>query len=576
MKSLRRYMLFSRAGVSRFLIHYLLPLLIAVTVTLLSVRFVNHFVRSQNERFSHAVVTQLAQDLNDILDEAQQVLLVYNTNQFFFNQLSDILSSRSVSYNQLETLRTLERNVAITKAVRSYIYSIYYCPENMGNGSFLVAQDGIAYLNTHFDADFIRRACEGEFDGLTLREIKRGTVLQTYFFTYVMHSSKSITSRVAGTIIINLDVRSIQNTLEEYTRERTDGLFLITYQGNRAVFGSDALLDVDVQPAGADSVTVDGKEYIVVAEATDNRGFTYQIFSTYASLYASGNLLVAINLMVMFCFLFLGMIVVWHISKDRYRDYIRAGDFIRKLDDMGSRMMGKEVYVARYEEMQTYIRLHLSENELKERTLELESLRHQLNPHLLLNTLQTLNWKLIRQQGGHTEVNITIENLSKILSYTLYPADTLARVEEEILYTNSYIALQSHRLPDALAIDWNIPHEAYDLRIPRLIFQPMIENACKYAFADTEGKPVIRIEMVKENEGVCFIVSDNGCGMEDSRLLQVRRGLDTAPEGNSGIGLYNANKRIQLLFGNRFGVTVQSACGKGTQVFIHLPMITDQ
>ena len=383
---------------------------------------------------------QLTQDLNDIISEAQQVSLVYNTNQYFFDQLSTILSLKSISYTQLETLRTLERNVAITKAVRSYIYSIYYCPESMENGSFLVAQDGIAYVSNHFDAEFILKACQGEYDGLSLRQIKQGTSLEAYYFTYVMHSTKSITSRVAGTVIINLDMRSIQNSLEDYTKERTDDLFLITYQGNQAVFGSDELLDESLQPVTADRINVDGTEYLLVAQHEDTLGFTYQIFATYASLYSSGNLLIAINLLVMFCFLLLGMVVVWHFSKDRYRDYIRAGDFIQKLDDMGSRMMGKEVYVARYEEMQNYIRLHLSENELKERTLELETLRHQLNPHLLMNTLQTLNWKLIRQQGGHTEVNVTIENLSKILSYTLYPADTLARMEEEIQYTNSYIA----------------------------------------------------------------------------------------------------------------------------------------
>ncbi len=576
MTSRRKNLLFNRSQISRYLIHYLLPLLIAITVTLLSVRFVNNFIRSQNERFSNAVVIQLTQDLNDILDEAQQVSLVYSTNQYFFDQLSTILSLESIGYTQLETLRTLERNVAITKAVRMYISSIYYCPENMDNGRFLVAQDGIAYLSNHFDADFIRKACAGEADGLTLRQIKQGTSLQTYYFTYVMHSTKSITSRVAGTVIINLDTRSIQSSLKEYTRERTDDLFLITYQGDQVVFGSDELLEAGVQPADSDRVKANGTEYLMVAETKDERGFSYQIFATYASLYSSGNLLIAINLMVMFCFLLLGMVVVWHVSKDRYRDYIRAGDFIQKLDDMGSRMMGEEVYEARYEEMQNYIRLHLSENELKERTLELETLRHQLNPHLLMNTLQTLNWKLIRRQGGHTEVNVTIENLSKILSYTLYPADTLARMDEEIQYTNSYIALQSHRLPDALAMDWNIPPEANRLRIPRLIFQPIIENACKYAFADMTEPPVIRIEMIQESEGVCFIISDNGCGMKADKLLQVRHGLKTAPEGNSGIGLYNTNKRIQLLFGNRYGLDVESVPGEGTLVSIHLPRITDQ
>ena len=63
--------------------------------------------------------------------------------------------------------------------------------------------------------------------------------------------------------------------------------------------------------------------------------------------------------------------------------------------------------------------------------------------------------------------------------------------------------------------------------------------------------------------------------MDAEKLELVRAGLQTAPEGNSGIGLYNTSKRIQLLFGNRYGLDVESVSGKGTQIFIHLPMITD-
>ena len=432
MKPVNKLVLLSKSKVAgRYMIHYLLPLLIAVTVTFLTVRYVNNFIRTQNEHFSEAIVSQLQQDLNDIISEAEQVALAYTTNLYFFDQLDTILASGNVSISQLETLRTLERNVTITQAVRPHIYSIYFCPEANDTGAFLVAQDGIAYLNTYYDADFIRQARGAAADGLTLRGIKRGTALHTSFLTYVAHTTKSMISRVAGTVILNMDVRSIQKMLAAYTGERTDDLFLITY-GGEAVFGSRLLLDADDVALDGDTQTLGGEEYHLTAQARDDRGFAYRIYATHASLYSSGNLLVAINLAVMFCFLALGMFVVWYISKERYRDYIRAGDFVRKLDDMGSRMMGKEVYVARYEDMQNYIQLHLSENELKERTLELETLRHQLNPHLLLNTLQTMNWRLIREFGGHTEVNVTIENLCRILSYTLYPADTLARIPTRI------------------------------------------------------------------------------------------------------------------------------------------------
>ena len=281
------------------------------------------------------------------------------------------------------------------------------------------------------------------------------------------------------------------------------------------------------------------------------------------------------NLALITLSLAIGVTIAWIVSSRRYKGYARAGDYMQKLDDLGSRGWKSSGYAAQYTDYENNIRLHLSEHELKERMLELETLRHQLNPHLLLNTLQMLNWRLMRERKGRSDVNDTLEHLSKILAYALKPADSLVSLTEEMRYTDAYMQLQFHEGKQRTEVSWRLggPELTDRIRVPRVIFQPILENAVKHAFIGLDRPPELAVELHAEAGDILFSVRDNGVGMSPERLEAVRQGMLRPPEDGHGIGLYNTNKRIHLLFGSRYGLIVDSEEHRGTEVTIRLPRI---
>lgn len=560
----------------RYLSNFLLPILVATLVTLVSVHYINDFVKLKNERVSETIVHHLSLDLESCISEAEQVVLAYATNRSFFIQLSSLLRTNQMSYQQLQTLRTLEENVNITHSIRPYIASIYLCPSSEVKDSFLVSQDGIYSLATHPDGQFIREACAGLHQKLQYRVLREDTPLKTEYLTCVGQSVTNI-GNAKGTVIVNIECRAVQSMLESYVSARTDELFLVRDGQGRPLFGSEALVSAaDRIEKGRVRIKLNDQEteYLETASLRDARGFTFSLFATHASLYASSESLIALNVLVMLLSIAVGVATISLFTARKYKDYVRVGDYMRKLDDIGSRAWKSDGYASKYEDVENYLRLHLSEHELKERTLELETLRHQLNPHLLMNTMQMLNWRLMRQQGGHTELNVTIENLCKILSYTLRPADSLVTLAEEMKYTEAYMALQNHNAKKPASIDWRIDREwAERIQVPRVIFQPLLENAFKHAFEGEQSSPLIWVTCKVGEDNLLFTVHDNGCGIDLRALERVRGGIVNPPISGKGIGLYNTNKRIQLLFGRHYGLAIESETGKGTAVTIKLPMM---
>jgi two-component system sensor histidine kinase YesM len=113
--------------------------------------------------------------------------------------------------------------------------------------------------------------------------------------------------------------------------------------------------------------------------------------------------------------------------------------------------------------------------------------------------------------------------------------------------------------------------------VPRLIFQPVIENAYKYAFPKEEVRNLnshITVKFERHLGDLQIYIIDNGVGMDSEALNIVRESMTRSIHKEGGIGLSNTNKRIQLLFGKRFGVQVNSVVGRGTDVLLTIPMLS--
>jgi two-component system sensor histidine kinase YesM len=212
----------------------------------------------------------------------------------------------------------------------------------------------------------------------------------------------------------------------------------------------------------------------------------------------------------------------------------------------------------------------ITENYSKQLTIketQFKALQAQINPHFLYNTLESINW--LAKSNGQPQISKMVESLGFLLRNSISLKEALITVEEELDIVMNYITIQRFRFEERLVFELDVPADARALLLPKLTLQPLIENSIHYALESMLEPCHIRIWTKREQGRLILVVEDNGPGMEEGLLEQVRKG--EAPTRGSGIGLRNIEERIILAFGEGYGVSVESEQEQGTRVSVIIP-----
>lgn len=220
-------------------------------------------------------------------------------------------------------------------------------------------------------------------------------------------------------------------------------------------------------------------------------------------------------------------------------------------------------------------RIYAEELTLKE--AEIRALQAQINPHFLFNTLESINW--MAQLNGVPEISETVSALAKLMDATIGREDKLISIREEFNYIENYITILKTRYEDKLEVIENIEDEILDINIPRLLVQPLVENAVYHGIEKSLKKGQILLKAYKEDNDIIIQVKDNGPGMTveeleliNLKLSNVNKVYEINKKNKKSIGLENVNKRIKLFYGNNYGLKIESKQGEYTSVIITIPI----
>ncbi|MFF2907243.1 sensor histidine kinase [Paenibacillus sp. NPDC057934] len=224
------------------------------------------------------------------------------------------------------------------------------------------------------------------------------------------------------------------------------------------------------------------------------------------------------------------------------------------------------------------IRQLLKDIETKERALrlhELSVLHSQINPHFLYNTLDTIVWMAEFQDTER--VISTTKALAEFFQLSLSGGEEFTTIEKEMAHVSKYLIIQKERYGDKLSYELRYDPALSDLIIPKIILQPMVENAIYHGIREKNGPGSLEISCGRTVEGsVQFIIKDDGAGF-DPAILEADTGAsgqEPVPQVRSklgGIGIHNVDERLKLYYGQNYGVTITSAPGQGTEVKIVIP-----
>ena len=206
------------------------------------------------------------------------------------------------------------------------------------------------------------------------------------------------------------------------------------------------------------------------------------------------------------------------------------------------------------------------------RLRELNALQEQINPHFLYNTLDSIIRML--EAKRNTDAVSMIESLARLFRLSLNKGSPTLTVAQEIEHVGHYLNIQKVRYRNRFAVAMSVEDSVRDLRCPKLILQPLAENAIRHGIGESSGGRIV-IRASGDGDRIVITVWDNGNGFTPDRLKEIRLMLakdDPLPEEESGgIGLHNINRRLHLLYGPPYGLDIQSEPEEFTCITITFP-----
>ena len=203
---------------------------------------------------------------------------------------------------------------------------------------------------------------------------------------------------------------------------------------------------------------------------------------------------------------------------------------------------------------------------------QMKSLEMQINPHFLYNTLDTINWMARAQHAD--DVGNMAASLGNMMRYSL-SRQSFVRLRDEVKILKDFLYIQNFRYGDRMSSFIEIDEELLDYSIPKLIVQPILENAVVHGIEEKIDSGTVSVtawlEPGEEGDDLYISVEDDGVGMTEENILQILQEDESIKKkGHTSIGIVNVNKRIQMIYGKNYGLMIQSALGAGTKMTIHI------
>ncbi len=209
-------------------------------------------------------------------------------------------------------------------------------------------------------------------------------------------------------------------------------------------------------------------------------------------------------------------------------------------------------------------------------------LQNQINPHFLYNTLETIRGQAIIDDNY--KIAEMTEALAKYFRYNISKDKDAVTLEQELENIRNYIQIQQYRFQDRFVFRI-CPHVAYEeyagCLIPKMTLQPIVENAIFHGMEEKLGLSHLSIHIETTQDRLIILVSDDGVGMDEETLSRLQRRMqgmedeDGQPKGSGhhGIAMHNVNSRLKMLYGEEYGLVVNSTKGLGTEVEITIPRV---
>lgn len=397
-----------------------------------------------------------------------------------------------------------------------------------------------------------------------------------------------VTAEIIGVILIDMRLDFIERNVESVSLGKSGFIFImdemdgVVYSPvNRLVYRIKG--EWLTGESGSLIKPIFGKEYQIFYNSFNGTG--WRIVGTIPLselLKVVTDLQTATVIVAMFTLL-VAFIVSWFFTNSIVRPVDKLRSLMRKVEEgeLYIRFPGKSKdeigqlgnsFNKMVQEIENLINMvYLEQREKRE--AELKALQAQIKPHFLYNTLDTIQWMAQdRDAQDIVEMVIALTNLFRI---GLSKGNEIIGLSKELEHVESYLVIQMARYENKLTYEMDVPAEIRGYQVVKIILQPLVENAIYHGIKLKPGTGKILIRGRIKDNSLTLEVLDDGIGMTEEKLRQVREDLQHVrqSERNSGYGLFNVHERILLSYGSSYGISIDSTLGQGTVIVVRLPLV---
>ncbi|KAB8137648.1 sensor histidine kinase [Gracilibacillus oryzae] len=381
-------------------------------------------------------------------------------------------------------------------------------------------------------------------------------------------------------------VRISRQHVELKNEAATD--FTVLLDSKERIITSNFPYEIDkIIELNEQTLLLNGNEYMVVPHTSHNTGWTIYYLTPVEQL-TKGMPAVLIGIILAGLF----GLLIFSVSSFFLATFITRPitRLTRKMQEAGKGVLAHNPEILSTNEInelnQTYNQLAAETNylvkmvyekEIMKNRTELKALQAQIHPHFLFNTLDALYWSLDEKE--EEELANVVLAMSELFRYTITREnhDEWVTIKEELEHIERYMQIMRMRFGDRLNWEKGADVDLLDVKIPKLMIQPLVENAILHGAGNVvrQSKIMILIEKVKDTDHIRVTVTDNGPGMNPERLYYVNQLMngDVTQHNGSGMALQNVQKRLHLFYGVEGSpLHIHSVEGKGTMVSFEIPV----
>lgn len=563
-----------------------LLLLVALVITILNVTLYQREVTEQMNNVTTQKLSLITGELNASIENIRQIHSVLLNDDAVRNRFMATVDNPSAE--NIQQLASLLENKAKGNTIAKYIIpigldgTIYdpisnfpaYQQLTQGNTDFQIASDKSQYLRFSVPNTFPL-----EYTSPTMVQRKNITLYAQYFD---YEQVKQI-----GYIAINFDKVGLLGDIEQLAVETFSSLYIMDDQGELIHQIGDIPFDeVPLTLSDGDALKLNDKTYTFRTRSLNsyNRWQIISLFDTdiiRSTTYQLNKYVYFTMAAAMILMIFISWFISQSITNPIRTLITSMSEFehgqwpepltTRNEDEIKDLIEGYNAMLANTIRLTDNIIGRQQEKQMIELDLvktQLHLLEAQINPHFIHNTLNSMNYLALVK--GNQELSTIIESFNKLLRMSMAIDISFVTVAQEIENIKAYAQIQSVRFENAFIIDYVVDSEAMISKIPKLILQPIVENAIIHGILPKDEQGHILLAIRKKAEMLMIIITDDGIGIPEAQLNAI---VNTAKIGGitKRIGVQNVFDRLKMYYGDNINVTMKSTQGVGTTTIIMIP-----